>query len=504
MKTKYAAILAGLLIIVLLSCGSGKKYEPTWESLTSHEIPQWLLDAKFGIYAHWGVYSVPAFETEWYGKRMYDMDSNVYAHHVAIWGDPAEFGYKDFVPMFKAEHYDPNEWADLIEQAGARYAGFAVVHHDGFCLWDSKFTRWNAKNMGPKRDLYGELVEALRKKENIKVIATFHHIRTFNWYLPYQGNYADPLNMEKKKRYADKKWDIFDPEYGDLYWNSEVGRKREDFIKEWNNKVVEVMDKYQPDVVWFDGGSFQDEESSLMVRTLLSHYYNQGEKWGKQVEVLNKLPTTMKFNFPENFGVLTFEEGRDRGPVVERPWIDDMKISDRAWCYIEGQTYKSANEIIDGLIDRVARGGGLLLNLSPKSDGTIPEAQQEILSEIGAWLKTNGEAIYGSRPWKVQAEGETEKFMQGGRHRKWVFRNNCDGRDIRFTQKDGRLFAILLGWPPDGVARIRSLASEKVSGIGMIGKEVEVKWQVKEDVLEFPMPAVDENEPAYVFEIFLK
>jgi alpha-L-fucosidase len=515
--TSPKIILTGILILVCMSLfmfcqndGKSKKFEATWESLTSHQVPEWLLDAKFGIYAHWGVYSVPAYATEWYPKRMYDMDNDVYRHHVNVYGDPENFGYKEFIPMFKAEDFDPDEWADLIEVCGAKYAGIAVVHHDGFCLWNSNHTRWNAANMGPKRDIYRDLVSALRKKEDMKVIATFHHIRTFNWYLPFQGNYEQPLDLAKKNQYLEKKWDIFDPKYGDLYWNSEVGRDRADFIKEWNNKVREVINNYQPDMIWFDGGSFQDQQSSKMVKELLSYYYNQGRKWQKPVEVLNKLPTTKKFNFPEEFGVLTFEEGRDRGPVVNRPWIDDMKISDQAWCYIEGQTYKSANEIIDGLVDRVSRGGGLLLNLSPKADGTIPEKQKDILREIGKWLKTNGDAIYGTRPWKIQAEGPEEKFFEGTQHKKWVFRDRCDSGDIRFTIKENSLYAIALDWPSNQKLIINSLKSDiKLSTVGiksiiLLGTSSKINWERNDTGLVLSLPENKSENYAHVFKIELE
>jgi alpha-L-fucosidase len=237
--------------------------QATWESLAQHPVPDWLLDAKFGIYAHWGLYSVPAFGGEWYAKLMYDREHAVYQHHLETYGRPEHFGYKDFVPMFSAHRFDPDEWAEAIARSGARYAGIAVVHHDGFCLWDSAYTRWNARQMGPRRDLYGDLVAAIRQRQ-IRTIATFHHIRTYNWYLP-----QDPEQREAGRQAM---WDLFDPQYADLYWNETTSR-REDFVLEWQNKVREVIDRYRPDVIWFDGGSFQDEVSSQPVLDLLAHYY---------------------------------------------------------------------------------------------------------------------------------------------------------------------------------------------------------------------------------------
>ena len=169
--------------------------------------------------------------------------------------------------------------------------------------------------------------------------------------------------------------------------------------------------------------------------------------WGKEVEVLNKLPVSMQFNFPEDVGILTFEEGRDRKPDVKKAWIDDMKISNNSWGYIEGQTYRDPNVIIDGLIDRVSRGGGLVLSLCPKADGTINEPQKEILRQMGSWLKKNGEAIYGTRPWKIHAEGDSEKLITKNKHPKWDFRGKTDATDIRFTKKGNDLFVLTLDFP---------------------------------------------------------
>jgi len=484
-------------------------YDANWESLGSHPVPQWLMDAKFGIYAHWGVYSVPAYGNEWYAKRMYEMESDIYRHHVETYGDPSEFGYKEFIPMFRAENYDPDEWAEIIAGSGARFAGFAVVHHDGFCLWNSQHTRWNSLNMGPGRDLYGELVTSLRQKEDMRILATFHHIRTFNWYLPFSTSFFEPLDQEKRKAYLDKTWDVFDPEYGDLYWNVETGRSQEDFIDEWNSKVREVIDNYRPDVIWFDGGQFQEEKNESVVTDLLSYYYNRGNEWRKEVEVLNKLPVSMLHNFPENVGMLTFEEGRDRPAMVNQPWIDDMKISDRSWGYIECQQYKDPDVIIDGLVDRVSRGGGLVISLCPKADGTINEEQKMILQEMGNWLKINGEAIYGSRTWKIHAEGNEEKLITGGAHPKWVF-DSCNHEDIRFTTRDNKVYIIALGWPDTGSLAVQSLgnntqiASRGIRRISMLGSDEDIKWHREDNELVIELPDKAPTKYATVFRIEVK
>jgi alpha-L-fucosidase len=485
-----------------------KVFEPEWESLMDNEIPEWLLDAKFGIYAHWGVYSVPAYRTEKYGRAMYVKGSNIHNHHTRTYGDPAEFGYKEFIPMFKAENYDPAEWVKIIKQSGARYAGFALVHHDGFCMWDSQFTRWNSMNMGPKRDLYGELVKELRDND-LKVIATEHHIRTFNWVLPWYRDFWSEPDTLMRIEYENLQWDIFDPEYGDLYWNEEAGMKYEDFIREWRNKLTEVIDKYRPDLLWFDGGAFQDETSAGDVQELLAYYYNKQNEWQKPVVVLNKLPGNLKFNFPVGLGMLTFEEGRDRQPDESLPWIDDMKISDVSWSYVEGQKYKTANEIVDGLIDRVARGGGLLLNLSPKADGTIPEEQQIVLREIGKWLEINGEAIFETRPWKIRTEGPDDKFFSGKVNEKWSFTDNCDAGDIRFTINNNSLYVMALGWPDDLKLFVKSIHGkmeefpDHIRNVSLLGSNKKVEWSVGLEGTTFVLPE-KVNDIAVVLKVELK
>ena len=518
MKSQLTGLIL-IIILVMVSCRQAGptsqnqkdpvRYEASWESLANHEVPEWLMDAKFGIYAHWGIYSVPAYGNEWYAKRMYDPESDIYRHHVETYGDPGEFGYQEFIPMFRAENYDPDEWADIISGSGARFAGFALVHHDGFCLWDSDHTPWNSMDMGPGRDLYGELVASLNEKSGMKIIATFHHIRTFNWYLPYNVSFYEPIDQELKEKFVSMNWDIFDPQFGDLYWNESVGRKQEDFLLEWNNKVREVIDNYQPDVIWFDGGQFREEGNSELVTDLLSYYYNKETEWSKEVEVLNKLPVSMVFNFPEDVGMQTYEEGRDREAKVSRTWIDDMKISDRSWGYIQGQKYKDPNVIIDGLVDRVSRGGGLLLSLCPMADGTINAEQKHVLSEMGNWLKINGDAIFGTRPWKIHAEGDEQKLRTEGKHSSWTF-ENCDGTDIRFTMREKYLYAILLGIPENGTVSIQSLGKssqsfpEKINNIRLLGFEDEVNWKQDDGALEVELPDIPNPEYALCLEIEIK
>lgn len=480
------------------------KYEASWDSLVQYPVPAWVLDAKFGIYAHWGIYSVPAFGNEWYARNMYREGTPEYEHFTTTYGDLSNKGYKDLVPKFTAEHFNPEEWADLIAYSGAKFGGISLVHHDGFLLWDSKLNRWNAGNMGPKRDLYGELVSALRAR-GLRISATFHHFRTFDWYLPGSGGLGEAPPEEVVAQGKAAGWDLFDPDYADLYWNSVTG-KYEDFVAEWKAKVKEVIDRYHPDLMWFDGGRFQEEESAAMVCELLAHYVNQGLDRGAAVAILNKLPAVMKFNFPRELGLLTFEQGRDRLPGIERPWIDDINIADRAWGYIEGQTYRSASYVINALADSVSRGGGVFLSLAPRADGTLPEAQVRTLRGVGDWMQVNGEAIFGTRPWRIQTEGDTKKVWPDKLRTPWEF-YDCDAGDIRFTHKGDSLYAIALGWPEGGRLDIQSLSAKTYLGerpigsVRLLGVDKPLSWTRDQSGLHIELPFGKPHDHAFVFKI---
>ncbi|MBI1895750.1 MAG: alpha-L-fucosidase [Acidobacteria bacterium] len=499
MKAVFSCLFTALLPLSSAgNDGAPGPYRPDWQSLTKHEHPQWLLDAKFGIYGHWGVYSVAAYKSEWYGKMMYDPDDRrgAYEYHRRTFGPQNQFGYKDLIPRFRAEKFDPNEWAELIRQSGARYAGIAVVHHDGFGLWDSDVYRWNAGKMGPKRDLYGDLAKALRAR-NLKIIATEHHMRTFDWYLP---------KAEEQKRQKAAGVDLYDPKYADFYWNHHTSLKA-DFIRQWKRKLTEVIDKYHPDVLWFDGGDFTSPGVAAPVLSSLAYYYNQAAARKNPVDVLNKFAGTMKFNFPEEFGILTYEAGRDRPDFVAKPWIDDLSIAEVGWGYTHDLEIRKPREIILGLVDRVGRGGGLLLSLAPMSNGLIPDNQKFVLREIGDWLKVNGEAIYGTRPWKIQTEGSAEKLVyQRNKHKAWRF-DAANAEDIRFTRKGNHLFAVALGWPEDGKLRIKTLregmrlGSGGISKVSLLGSKAPVRWKRTADALEVELPAEKPCKYAYALKI---
>jgi alpha-L-fucosidase len=413
--------------------------QASWESLAQHPAPDWFRDAKFGIYAHWGVYCVPGYNSEWYPKRMYIEDSPVYKHHLETYGDPNRFGYKEFIPLFKAENFDAREWAELYEKAGARFAGPVVEHHDGFSMWASTVNRWNAAEMGPKRDVTGELVQALRER-GIKTVTTFHHgLNVFNWYPTRPGS------------------DTADPRLADLYGKF---AEPEEGFRRWLAKVKEVVDQYQPDQLWFDIGLARIPQ--VYKQEMVQYYYDQAKTWGKEVLITKK-----RNDLPNEIGVLDIERGKMSGlaPFV---WQTDDSIARNSWGWVQGLEVKPARELIHHLIDIVSKNGVLMLNVCPQADGSFPEDQREILHQIGVWLQVNGEAIYGSHPWVTHGQGP-QLFSQGGTN--VHFEAVYSDKDIRFTRKGDILYAIVLNWPQapvllDAVRIDRAAAHARVSLLG--------------------------------------
>ncbi len=455
-------------------------YKADWESLKQHdEAPQWFRDAKFGIYWHWGVYSVPAYGNEWYPKWMHTKQGrrSYYKHHVETYGEPNEFGYHDFVPMFKAEHFDADEWAELFEKAGAQYAGPVCEHHDGYSMWDSELTPWNAADTGPKRDITGELEKAIRKR-GMRFVTTFHHERTRSWY-PREDGW--PTTSD-------------DPKLQMLYMNI----PEELFYKIFQSKLGEVIDKYQPDLIWFDGRLEEIAEPYHL--KFLAYYFNQAKQWGRDVVV-----TTKGHDYPPEIAVQDFEKGR-ANELTEYVWLTDDTISMGSWCYTDTLEIKSTSRVLHDFIDIVSKNGCLLLNISPKADGTIPENQRQVLLGMGQWLKVNGEAIYNTRPWLVFGEGPTLLKKGGG----FVGHLVYTPQDIRYTQsKDGKtLYAIALGWPESTQLTLKSVKIRK-AGVGkveLLGHDQPLKFNVNaKKQLVIDVPALNESQRpckhAYVFKL---
>ncbi|VGO16271.1 hypothetical protein PDESU_04862 [Pontiella desulfatans] len=486
------------------------EYRPGWEQLRGEAVPKWLEDGKFGIYTHWGLYSVPGNKdvSNTYIRYMYKdrVDkkkgaTTVSAWHTEKYGKPTEFGYSDFTEKFLCEGFDGQEYVDVMKDAGAKFGGLCIVHHDGFLLWDSDVVPWNVGKMGPKRDIYGEFVDAA-KGADFKTIATFHHARSFG-YATSQLEESEFSEEEKAKL------DLFNPEF-DTWFFPKWGKADAKLFDElWLKKVKEVVDKYNPDSLWFDGLKPADhctEESHL---EMMNYYFGKAEKENREVAVFNKLPGTGVFNFPQGVGIKCYEGGRDQPPFATGPFLVDKAIS-YPWSYVEDKQYKFGPDYhVDALIDMVSRGGYYFMSLTPMGDGTIPPKEKEICAEIGKWLKVNGDAIYGTRMWKIASEGPLGTFMykpdKGVIY--WDYREADKKGQIRFTQKGDFMYAIFLDWEEDEFV-IRSLGKDmipnaKIESIELLGYDGELKTKQTADALVIESLEKKPHNYAYAFKIKL-
>ena len=467
-----------------------KLYRPTWNSLKTHATPQWLKDAKFGIYTHWGVYAVPARgpNATWYPYYMYREGTPQYEYHVKTYGHPSQFGYKDFIPMFTAEKFDPDEWAELFKRSGAQFAGPVGEHHDGFCMWDTQYSDWSAARMGPKRDVVGMLEKSIRSID-LRFMVALHHAENW-WFYPHWR----------------KEFDTSDPRYAGLYGDphnldGNVGkdffqqdRPSMKFMESWKAKILEVIDKYQPDLLWFDNGLHGVPEQYKL--EFLAYYYNKEKEWGKEVVVTYK-----DHDLAPGAAVLDLELGR-MNHLTYNEWITDTTVDDgRGWGYLEETPYKSATTLVHYLVDNVSKNGYLLLNVGPKPDGTLPEQAQELLRGIGKWMEVNGEAIYGTTNWIAYGEGPTQIQKGGEFNEKDVA--GFTAKDIRFTVKDNILYATCLGWPGEQVTieTLKCLYPAEIRSLKMLGVDQELKWSLNEAGLTIQTPADKPCQHAYVFRI---
>ena len=413
-------------------------YSDDWESLASYTPPRWYEDAKFGIFIHWGVYSVPAFASEWYSRNMYLEGTREFEHHVATYGPQARFGYKDFVPHFRAEFFDAQEWARLFRRAGAQFVVPVAEHHDGFAMYETARSRWKATAMGPRRDVLGELATATRAAS--MVFGTSSH-RAEHWWFMNGGHRFES--------------DVGNPDYADFYGPAmrEETAPNEQFLEDWLLRTAELIDTYRPQVLWFDWWIEQPAFEPYL-RMLAAYYYNRAAEWGREVVINYKWEA-----FAPGSAVYDIERGA-MGEIRPGVWQNDTALAKGAWSWVEGHDYKSLDGLVAELADVVAKNGVLLLNVGPKPDGTIPEPERALLEGIGDWLTVNGEAIYGSRPWVVPGEGPTATAVGSFVDAQLAPYTSAD---VRFTTRidvTGRyLYAILLAWPEDHVARIRALGS---------------------------------------------
>jgi len=466
-------------------------YKADWASLENFKMPQWYADGKFGIFIHWGVYAVPAFGNEWYPRNMYIQGSKEFDHQVKTYGPQSKFGYKDFIPMFKAEKYDPAAWATLFEKSGAKFVMPVAEHHDGFAMYDSALTAWSAAKMGPKRDLVGALGAEVRKR-GMRFAASSHraeHWWFFDGGMKFDSDVKDPRNLG-----------LYGPAQPQKTPDGKAQNQPDAaYMDNWLARTAELVDQYKPEVLWFDWWIEQPVFQPYLKR-FAAFYYNRGVEWnrgGVAINYKNK-------SFPDKAAVLDIERGKlDKMRTLM--WQTDTSLGLKSWGYIEGEEFRNANSVVDELADIVSKNGLLLLNIGPRADGTIPTEVQSTLLDIGKWLATNGEAIYGTRPWKVYGEGPTEVLSGGFTDRK---QKPFTAGDVRFTQKGNALYAIFLDWP-SGQSTIQSITGaaldgRKISSVSLLGSKEKTGWKLTDGGLTVTWPQQRAGDHAYALRIVLQ
>jgi len=493
MKNTVNLFLAGFLVIssvATLSAQENKegKFKPTDESLQQYKYPAWFRDAKFGIWAHWGPQAVPR-QGDWYARNMYvqngqSWESDDYKSHLMTYGHPSVSGYKDIIPLWKAEKWNPEELMKLYKSVGAKYFVSMGTHHDDFFLWNSKLHKWNSVNMGPKKDVVG-LWQKAALNEGLRFGVSEHLAASFTW---FQTAHSSDKTGDK----AGVPYDGNDPQYEELYHGKaaadDTGWMTTNPVwqKEWFAEIKELVDMYKPDLLYSDCAlPFGNEVG----RSLIAHFYNEDmdkNKGNLEAVYTCKEPSKGRFAQDVERGVLD--------SISEFPWQTDTSIGD--WFYRTGQKYKTSEEVIQMLVDIVSKNGNLLINVVQTPEGDLEPDVLSILDGIGKWTKVNGEAIYSTRPWKIYGEGpSTNKNQEKGQFGGLKDIRAYQPSDIRFTTKDGVLYAFCMSTPTEDIqikalGKLSKVSNKKIASVSLLGSTEKIQWKQDENALTISKPTV--------------
>jgi alpha-L-fucosidase len=494
-----SAFAAGGALALQYARAASDAFTPTWSSLVEgYRVPDWFRDAKFGIWAHWSAQCVPE-AGDWYARNMYIQGHPQYEHHVRTYGHPTRSGFMEIQNLWKAEHWEPEALMDLYAKAGARYFVALANHHDNFDAYNSKYHAWNAVRVGPKRDIIGTWARVARER-GLRFGVSNHSAHSWHWLQTAYG--YDPEGALAGQRYDAFRltkedgrgtwWQGLDPQQ--LYtgrnmvmpdgittirtaqewherntgaWDEKPPVGNPAFTREWFLRCRDLIDSYRPDLVYFDNSGLPLGQAGL---DIAAHFYNSSLAWhdGKVEAVINAklIPSERRAGLVEDV------ERGFRENIEPLPWQTDTCIGD--WHYnrslFDNHQYKSARTVIHRLCDIVSKNGNLLLSIPVRGDGSIDSDEHKVLDELADWMGRNSEAIHGTRPWRSFGEGPTR--VAGGMFSEQSSKS-FTAEDVRFTMKNGVLYAIALGWPTSGLLRIASLAEESALAPGTI-ERVEV------------------------------
>lgn len=481
---KKMTILTSLLIVLsFTSCFVKKEnnsdtkqsYNPSHKSIASYDVPVWYSEGKLGVFMHLSAFSVIPYGNEWYATNMYFADDNptmkgkeyrnkARIYHEKTYGSLKEFGYKDFIPMLKLEKFDANYYADLVKKSGASYFAAPAVHHDGFAMWDSEVIDWNAVKMGPKRDVVGELTKAMRKK-GIKTGVSTHYGRHWKYYT-FRPEF-DTWDPKNEGLYGKRRGDTDPP-------------RPEDALK-WERVMNELVDNYQPDYIFVDGGicdgyaEYNKEYFRDAMYRVTARYYNKSIDWKKEVVLSWKRDAMLKGE-----AVYDTEKILEDG-IPQRPWQAHFTANGR-WAYAGECPATPLNAILRCFVNLVSRNGNMLLNIAPRPDGTLDKPQENLLLELGKWMAINGEGITESKPWSTWGSGKLNTIAGG----KDI--NDYEEDAVRYTQKDGILYAWFVNWPENGKLTLPKAGTFNPNTVTPLGGKEMLKFIKEGDNLVVELP----------------